>query len=58
MDVAQKISYRIPEAMAVTGIKRSKLFALLKAGDLKAVKVGGCTLIPRTELLRLLTTPE
>ena len=50
----EKIAYRIPEAVQVTGIGRSKLYELIQQGTLRATKVGGRTLIARTELEALL----
>lgn len=40
-----KISLTIDEAVAATGIGRTKIFAFLKSGDLAAIKVGRRTLI-------------
>jgi len=51
-----KLSYRIPEACAATGYKRSKLYELIKAGKIANVKDGSCTLILRSELERYLGT--
>ncbi|MGY4467330.1 excisionase family DNA binding protein [Bradyrhizobium sp. LB9.1b] len=40
-----KLSLTIDEATKATGIGRTKIFALLKSGDLTAFKVGRRTLI-------------
>ena len=40
------ITVRIPEACRMTGIGRSKLYALIKAGDIPTIKVGSMTLVP------------
>jgi excisionase family DNA binding protein len=48
-----KLSYRIPEAVAATGIGRSTLYDMIKAGELETRKVRGITLITRSELERL-----
>lgn len=40
-----RISVRIPEAIRMTGIGRSKIYELIASGDIEAVKVGRCTLI-------------
>jgi len=37
---------RIPEACRITGIGRSKLYELIKAGDIPTIKVGSMTLVP------------
>jgi len=49
----EKLSYRIPEAVAATGIGRSTLYDMIKAGELRTQKVRGITLIARAELERL-----
>lgn len=48
------LAYRIPDAVRVSGIGRTKIFELIKTGDLRAVRVGGRTLVPASELRRLL----
>lgn len=40
------ISVRVPIAVRMTGISRSKLYELIKNGDVQIVKVGSSTLIP------------
>jgi excisionase family DNA binding protein len=40
------ISVRIPVAVQLTGISRSKLYELIKDGSVQTVKVGSSTLIP------------
>ncbi len=47
------LAYRIPAATKASGIPRSSLYALIKSGDLKVIKVGNRTLIARAELERL-----
>lgn len=49
-----KLAYRVPEACAATGFRRSKLYELIKAGRLSIRKEGNCTLILRSELERFL----
>jgi excisionase family DNA binding protein len=49
-----KLAYRVSEACTAIGIKRSKLYELIKAGRLAIKKDGGCTLILRSELERYL----
>jgi hypothetical protein len=51
------ITVRIPVAVRMTGIGRSKLYELIKAGDVEVVKVGTSTLIKVASLRRLLGTP-
>jgi len=50
----EKMAYRIPEAVQVTGIGRSKIYQLVHEGSLKVIKIGGRTLIARAELEALL----
>lgn len=52
----EKITLRINEATAVSGLSRSTIYELLKAGKLRAVKVGGRRLISRESLQALLQT--
>ena len=47
------ITVRIPEAIRLTGIGRSKLYELIASGDVEVVKIGNCTLIPMTSLRAL-----
>ena len=49
-----KLAYRVAEACSAIGIKRSKLYELIKAGELAIRKADGCTLILRAELERYL----
>lgn len=48
------ITVRIPEACRMTGIGRSKLYELIKAGDIPTIKVGSMTLVPVRGLERFL----
>ena len=48
------ISVRIPVAVQMTGISRSKLYELIKAGSLQTIKVGASTLIPVDSLQRFI----
>jgi excisionase family DNA binding protein len=41
---------RIPEACRLTGIGRSKLYELIRAGEIRTIKVGTITLIPVVSL--------
>jgi excisionase family DNA binding protein len=49
-----KITLRLNEAQAVSGLSRSTLYELIKSGRLRAVKVAGRRLIPREALEALL----
>ncbi len=43
--VPQPISVRIPEAVRLTGLSRSRIYELMKAGSIEHVEVGSSTLI-------------
>ena len=43
---SQPLTVRIPEACRITGIGRSKLYELIKAGEIGIIKVGTITLVP------------
>ena len=45
-----KVSYSIAEAVAVTGLGRTSLYAEIGAGRLRATKCGRRTLIPAAAL--------
>lgn len=40
------LSVRIPEAARLTGLSRSRVYELMRSGEIEFVKVGGSTLIP------------
>lgn len=40
-----RISVRVPEAVRLTGLSRSRLYELLRSGDIQFAKVGSSTLI-------------
>ena len=42
--------FGVTEAAAVLGIGRTNVYALLKTGELRSVKIGGRRLIPRAAL--------
>jgi excisionase family DNA binding protein len=49
-----KLSYRIDEAVAATGIGRTKLYEIIRAGKLETRRADGMILILRDELQRYL----
>jgi len=51
---APPITVRVREACRLTGIGRSKLYELIKAGEIETIKVGHMTLIPMASLTGLL----
>lgn len=52
---AEPLAMRIPDAVRMTGIGRSKLYELIASGDLETVKIGRCTLVTMEALRELLT---
>ena len=51
---AEPLAVRIPDAVRMTGIGRSKLYELIASGDLETVKIGRCTLVTIDALKELL----
>lgn len=49
-----KITYTMKEAVASTGISRTTLYALIKAGELSPVKIGSRTLLRHADLEALI----
>jgi excisionase family DNA binding protein len=47
------LAYRVKPFCQLAGISRTTFYELLKTGKIKAVKLGGRTLIPREEAERL-----
>jgi Helix-turn-helix domain len=50
----EPLTVRIPDAIRLTGIRRSKLYELIASGDIETVKIGQCTLIPMASLRALI----
>ncbi|MGN6621333.1 MAG: helix-turn-helix domain-containing protein [Sphingomonas sp.] len=48
------ITLRITDACRATGIGRSKLYELIKLGEIDTIKIGRITLIPVTSIERLI----
>jgi excisionase family DNA binding protein len=44
--IVEPISVHIPDAARLTGLSRSRVYELMKSGEIEFVKVGGSTLIP------------
>lgn len=47
---AETISVRIPDAVRMTGLSRSKIYQLIAEGDLEIAKVGRSTVVLVTSL--------
>jgi excisionase family DNA binding protein len=52
----EPISVRIPEAVRLTGLSRSRLYELMKSGEIDFVKVGASTLILVASLRRFIAS--
>ncbi|MBT2244318.1 helix-turn-helix domain-containing protein [Sphingobium sp. BHU LFT2] len=50
----EPLTVRIPAAIRMTGIGRSKLYELIQSGDVEIVKIGSATLIPVESLRQLI----
>ena len=51
----ERFAFTVNHACDALAIGRTSLYALIKSGDLKALKIAGRTVIPRTEIERLTT---
>lgn len=51
---AERISVRIPDAVRMTGLSRSRIYELLRSGDIEFAKVGSSTLILVESLRRFI----
>lgn len=47
------LAHAVPDACRRIGVGRTKLYQLLEAGEIRAIKIGTKTLIPDSELQRL-----
>jgi len=50
----QPLAYRPKDAATVLGVSKSTIYQMIADGDLEARKLGAATLIPHTELVRVL----
>ena len=50
----EKLAYTVMEAGRAIGVSRSTVFDMIRMGELLAKKLRGRTLIPRSELQRVL----
>ncbi|HZX76165.1 helix-turn-helix domain-containing protein [Lysobacter sp.] len=47
------LTHQVPEACQRIGVSRTILYALIKEGEINPIKIGKRTLIPDSELIRL-----
>lgn len=52
--MTERITYRVNEVLALTGLSRSTLYRLVARGELPLVKVCGRTLVTRDDLETML----
>jgi excisionase family DNA binding protein len=50
------ISVRIPVAVQLIGVSRSRIYELIRDGEIETVKIGTTTLIPMDSLERLIAS--
>lgn len=50
--------HTVPAVLERVPVSRSKLYALMRTGDLRSVKVGGRRLIPESALVEFMTTVQ
>jgi excisionase family DNA binding protein len=53
----QKLAYSIRDACEASSLGRTTIYALIGAGKLQAVRIGGRTVIPAESLSNLLASP-
>lgn len=51
---SDRLAFRIDEACARLGIGRTSLYELVKTGQIKLIKIAGRSLVPASELERLI----
>jgi len=54
----EPMTVRIPTAIRLTGIGRSKLYQLIASGEIETVKIGASTLVSVASLRRLTKTTK
>jgi excisionase family DNA binding protein len=57
-DTVKREFYSIPEFAKTLGVSNQHIFNVIKRGEIKKVKVGGRSLIPISELQRLLDSAK
>jgi excisionase family DNA binding protein len=48
------LAFRVPEFAQSLGVSKAHIYNMIKRGELRAVKIGGATRIPASEVQRLL----
>ncbi len=52
--MVDKLAYQINDFSRCIGVGRTQIYNMIKNGDLRAIHVGGRTLIPASEAVRLI----
>ena len=48
----RRLTVRIPQAVEMLGVSRSKIYELIQQGEIEVIKVGSSTLLPVDGLVR------
>lgn len=54
----ERFAFRIPDACIALGIGRTHLYALIRKGNLRVIRLGGRTLVPLSEIVRLTSVAD
>ena len=55
---AAPLAHRVTDAARLLGIGKTSIYALFKSGALRPIRIGGRTLVPASELHRLIAEAE
>ncbi len=53
--MSETITYRVNDACRALGIGRTLIYSLIADGQIRAIKIAGRTLIPKSEIDRLVS---
>ena len=54
-DTTTPLVHQIPQACRRLGVAKTSIYALIKGGELRSIKIGSRTLIPESELQRFVS---
>ncbi|MBB5686309.1 helix-turn-helix domain-containing protein [Sphingobium boeckii] len=52
----ERLAVRIPVAVQMLGIGRSRIYELIQAGEIETIKIGSSTLLPVEGLIKFIET--